>query len=330
MSCRECNWCSTDFSFWAGGDNDDEDSKATHWRDLSYPAIASLSYFFASLYSAGIPMLFFGIMYSNRARLRTQRFNKAYGFLTSKTSEKYYWWECGASACCSWCALAVAKAMRLLHAAIIVRKLMLSLITKHSVDTTDGTSSIRNPSIQSRNAVVDLELRLSCLILGAGQTLCNVAVVLVACTAHVYARPFAHTGEDSVCPLVELCLELFNASSCAPDANIAEMATLFATMLTLLVGMGTIKVQDEAGNTVNDPGKQTARLSEAEKGVFYVIICESSLVLSDIVVVLSCPCACASDIAMGLFCLMSLGIIVRRLGGVALQVQRGNQRPFKP
>ena len=75
---------------------------------------------------------------------------------------------------------------------------MLSLITKHSVDTSDGTSSIR-------------------------QTLCNVAVVLVACTAHVYARPFAHS-----------------------DANIAEMATLFATMLTLLVDIPAQHVYKQA------------------------------------------------------------------------------------
>ena len=33
---------------------------------------------------------------------------------------------------------------------------------------------------------------------------------------------------------------------------------------------------------------------------------------------------------MALFCTMTVGIIVRRLGGVVLQVQRGNQRPFRP
>ena len=47
-------------------------------------------------------------------------------------------------------------------------------------------------------------------------------IMLVACTAHVYAKPFAHH-----------------------DANLAEMATLFSTMLVLLVGMGTVKVDDE-------------------------------------------------------------------------------------
>ena len=132
---RECNWCAEKKSVWASDD--------LQWRELSYPAIASASYFFASLYSAGIPMLFFGIMYSNRAHLRTQKFNKAYGFLTSKTSEKYYWWEVSVISTpvphCSWLTTCVYIA----QCAIIVRKLMLSLITKHSVDTTDGTSSIR-------------------------------------------------------------------------------------------------------------------------------------------------------------------------------------------
>ena len=60
----------------------------------------------------------------------------------------------------------------------------------------------------------------------------------------------------------------------AADANVAEMATLFATMLTLLVGMGTIKVQDESGNVLRDPTRQQQKLSEAERGAFYVIICE--------------------------------------------------------
>lgn len=41
-------------------------------------------------------------------------------------------------------------------------------------------------------------------------------------------------------------------------------------------------------------------------------------------------CVQIPDITMGLFCSMTLGIIIRRLGGVVLQIQRGNQRPFRP
>eukprot|EP01043_Picozoa_sp_COSAG02_P012014 COSAG02_NODE_454_length_22024_cov_9.538518_11_plen_716_part_01 len=37
-----------------------------------------------------------------------------------------------------------------------------------------------------------------------------------------------------------------------------------------------------------------------------------------------------SDVTMGVFCTMTMGIIARRIGGVALQVQRGNRRPFRP
>lgn len=44
--------------------------------------------------------------------------------------------------------LIIAEVLHALAVAIIVRKLMLSLVTKHSVDTTDGTSSIRISSIQ--------------------------------------------------------------------------------------------------------------------------------------------------------------------------------------
>ena len=75
------------------------------------------------------------------------------------------------------------------------------------------------------------------------------AVMLVASTAHVYARPFAHV-----------------------DANLAEMATLFSTMLILLVGLGTIKVTDEDGNPINDPKLQDKQLSTSEEGAFYLII----------------------------------------------------------
>jgi hypothetical protein len=118
-----------------------------------------------------------------------------------------------------------------------------------------------------------------------------------------------------------------------PDANVAEMATLFATMLTLLVGMGTIKVQDDAGNTLDDPTQQHHQLTKAEQSAFYVIICESvsnfgctgcccSMLMSS--------CVRTPDVTMTIFCTMTIGIIVRRLGGVVVQVQRGNNRPFKP
>ena len=51
------------------------------------------SYFIASIYAIGVPIRFFTIMYSaNSANLlRSKRWNNNYGFLTSKTSEQYYW-----------------------------------------------------------------------------------------------------------------------------------------------------------------------------------------------------------------------------------------------
>ena len=63
-------------------------------RDLSYPVIATLSYLISTIYSVGIPLLFFKIMYSHRYDLHSAKFMHQYGFLTSKTSERYYWWEC--------------------------------------------------------------------------------------------------------------------------------------------------------------------------------------------------------------------------------------------
>ena len=57
------------------------------------PVLAMVSYFIASIYAIGIPIRFFTIMYSaNSANLlRSKRWNNNYGFLTSKTSERYYW-----------------------------------------------------------------------------------------------------------------------------------------------------------------------------------------------------------------------------------------------
>ncbi len=141
--------------------------------------------------------------------------------------------------------------------AIITRKLVLSIITKYSVTGTEG--SIR-------------------------QSLCNMAVMLVASTAHVYARPFAHS-----------------------DANMAEMATLFSTMLILLVGLGTIQVTDDDGKPINDPKEQDKALSVTEEGAFYVII----------------------YILMSGFCVGTIAIIMRRIGGAYEQFKRGSNRPFK-
>lgn len=222
----ECEWC---------GDGGAAYNSET--GELSYPYIAGASYVIASAYSFGIPSLFFYIMYSQRSILRKAEFTQNYGFLTSKTSEQFYWWEC----------------------AIIVRKLMLSIVTKYSVDGTSGDGSIR-------------------------QSLCNMAIMLVACVAHVYARPFAHT-----------------------DANAAEMATLFATMLTLLVGMGTIKVRDDAGETIGDPADREAALAAGEATAFYIMLYLSMFAL----------------------CTMTLVVIARRVGGVLQQVAMGSGRKFK-
>lgn len=129
--------------------------------------------------------------------------------------------------------------------AIIIRKLALSIVTKYSVDTSDG--SIR-------------------------QSLCNMGIMLVASMAHVYCKPFAHY-----------------------DANIAEMATLFATMLVLLVGMGTVRVSDDkTGKSINDPKLVDQKLSEAESSMFYLTL----------------------YFTMGVFVVMTLVIILRRIGGV--------------
>ncbi len=75
----ECNWCATAQLQWYD----------TETGELTYPAIATISYALASIYGFGIPMLFFKIMYSHRQVLRKQEFTKNYGFLTSKTSENF-------------------------------------------------------------------------------------------------------------------------------------------------------------------------------------------------------------------------------------------------
>jgi hypothetical protein len=135
---------------------------------------------------------------------------------------------------------------------------MLSVITKYSIDTA-GDGVVR-------------------------QTLCNMGVMLVACTAHVYAMPFAHT-----------------------DANAAEMATLFSTILVLLVGLGTTQVRNSDGKIVDDPAAETKQLQDAEATAFYVVI----------------------YISMGVFCVMTIFVILRRIGGAILQVKRGSSRVYR-
>ena len=141
--------------------------------------------------------------------------------------------------------------------AIIVRKLLLSIITKYSIATSkdggDTSGSVR-------------------------QTLCNLGVMLIACTAHVYAQPFAHS-----------------------DANFAEMATLFSTVMVLLVGLGTMKV---SAQSAQDQDKELG-IAEAKFG-FYMII----------------------YVMMFGFVLLTLAIITRRVGGALGQMIRGAKREY--
>jgi hypothetical protein len=212
---QQCNWCeSSDFiSSYINGD---------FTVDVPYPVLAGASIFIASVYGLGIPILFFYIMYSHAhnwedaaskdygklqtANLKKWRFVRRYGFLTSKTSERYYYWE----------------------VIIIIRKLMLSLITKGII--------IKNQKSDPNSS--------------ARQALCNMFVLVIACTAQAYASPFAHT-----------------------DANFAESGLLLCAVLLVLVGMGTRDVRDEkTGREVDDPPKVEAKLSTAESTGFYVVI----------------------------------------------------------
>eukprot|EP01047_Picozoa_sp_COSAG01_P041947 COSAG01_NODE_3634_length_5845_cov_2.576227_2_plen_610_part_00 len=226
---QQCNWCESSdqaiLSSYVKGDFS---------ADVPYPLLAIASISIASIYGLGIPILFFHIMYShahdwegepnketrdghpNRkynkdygklktANLKKWKFVRRYGFLTTKTSEKYYYWE----------------------VMIIIRKLMLSLITKGIL--------IKNQKSDPNS--------------GARQALCNMFVLVIACTAQAYARPFAHQ-----------------------DANFAESGLLLCAVLLVLVGMGTREVRDDMGRHIDDPPKVEEKLSTAESGMFYIVI----------------------------------------------------------
>eukprot|EP01052_Picozoa_sp_SAG31_P033263 SAG31_NODE_3735_length_3938_cov_1.264913_3_plen_180_part_00 len=135
---------------------------------LEYRHYATMAVVAGSIYGLGIPIVFFLVAHNAKDRRLTNNFEKKYGFLTSKMREQYYYWEC----------------------MIILRKLLLSLITRYSAD-----NAIR-------------------------QTLCNLGVLLMAVSIHIYAAPFIHS-----------------------DANLAELGTLFATLIVLLVGLGSEQVQ---------------------------------------------------------------------------------------
>jgi hypothetical protein len=66
-------------------------------------------------------------------------------------------------------------------------------------------------------------------------------------------------------------------------------------MLVLLVGMGTVRVSDDkTGKSINDPKLVDQKLSEAESSMFYLTL----------------------YFTMGVFVVMTLVIILRRIGGV--------------
>jgi hypothetical protein len=112
--------------------------------------------------------------------------------------------------------------------AIIIRKLLLSLITKGII--------IKNSSEDADSTV--------------RQALCNMTVLVIACTAQARAMPFAHS-----------------------DANIAELGLLLCAVLLILVGMGTREVRDPKTNKkIDDPADVEAKLSTAESGAFYLVI----------------------------------------------------------
>lgn len=212
---QQCNWCeANDFL--------DKYAQLDFSADVPYPVLAGTSIFIASIYGLGIPILFYYIMYSHAhdweadpaskdygklktANLKKWKFVRRYGFLTSKTSEKYYYWE----------------------VMIIIRKLMLSLITKGII--------IKNQKSDPNS--------------GARQALCNMFVLVIACTAQAYALPFAHK-----------------------DANFAESGLLLCAVLLVLVGMGTREVHDDTGRHIDDPPEVEKKLSSAESGMFYVTI----------------------------------------------------------
>lgn len=129
---------------------------------------------------------------------------------------------------------------------IILRKAAISLITRYSTD-----NIIR-------------------------QSLCNIAVLLVAVTVHVYAAPFIHA-----------------------DANLAELATLFSSILVLLVGLGSQQVAQLGGSH-----QMEADDSIDEAGVFYIL----------------------NYTLIGLFIAATVFVILRRSCGVWVQYKSGSDK----
>ena len=112
--------------------------------------------------------------------------------------------------------------------ATILRKLLLSLITKGII--------IKNSAQNS-----DSSLR---------QALCNMTVLVIACTAQARFMPFAHG-----------------------DANVAELGLLLCSVLLILVGMGTREVRNKkTRQIIDDPAEIEVQLTTQESGAFYVVI----------------------------------------------------------
>ena len=134
-------------------------------------------------------------------------------------------------------------------------------------------------------------------------------VMLIACSAHVYTMPFAHF-----------------------DANCAEMATLFSTIMVLLVGLGTMQVKSKDGKIVTDPAEETKQLADAENTLFYIFIYITSACRLCLLFCITKTILTRSHwkhaVTVGLFCTMTIVIILRRVGGALLQVRRGSTRVY--
>ena len=80
--------------------------------------------------------------------------------------------------------------------------------------------------------------------------MCNMTVLVIACTAQARAMPMAHV-----------------------DANVAELGLLLCSILLILVGMGTREIRDKTTHVlIDDPTEREQHLAGAESGAYYVVI----------------------------------------------------------
>lgn len=94
----KCDLCPSDTATLSSSNSTtstlESSSNSTWWNTLDeYKSLHKQAIVCSTLYGLGSPLLFFTVLYSHRHVLKKNEFQNAFGFLSSKMREEFYYWE---------------------------------------------------------------------------------------------------------------------------------------------------------------------------------------------------------------------------------------------